>query len=364
MTRKKTLIDIDDASDINDQNLYEIDFRSKRNEFDQELFKENIDYLWQVGQAIKEAVDNGFLAELTNASIVAFYQEALRWLKGQAATTNWIVVQPFIKDAPDLATRVQQFNDSWMSSFRSTITANQVVMSFYVDRVKKRRTTSAEQLRDVIEELTAQVKIELEGYELQRKKTFDDEHSRQIEEYKKSAAVEEWQRYYSELIMDHQRPSKERVKFLKYPDEAHSSYRELMGHYNTWKNIWLGIFFLTLVLSVGVVNCLGWTIRDDLINIISIKLGIIVMFGSLFMSSNKNYRVYANLYDQTRLRDVTARTIQGILLDKRFDREDTRILLAVAAQTLFEMKPNGHLTKKDTGSPMNELLVGLISKTS
>jgi len=149
----------------------------------------------------------------------------------------------------------------------------------------------------------------------------------------------------------------------KYWRDNPINYFVQMKHYKLWKNIWLSMFVIFLGLSIILELSLNWTLKDNLAEIISLKIAVIALFGSLFASANKNYRIYANLYDQTKFRSVVAKTIQGIILDDtRIDNANKGILLTVAAQSLFEMKPNGHLTKKDSGSPVNDLLVSLISR--
>ena len=149
-------------------------------------------------------------------------------------------------------------------------------------------------------------------------------------------------------------------KFLR---DNPTNYFVQMQHFKLWKNIWLTFFVAALLSSVVGEHIVHWTIKDNLAEIISIKVAIIAFFGTLFGTANKNYRIYANLYDQTRFRSVVSKTIQSIILDdKRISEPNRAILLTVAAQSLFEMKANGHLTKKDSSSPVNDLLTALIAR--
>src|SRR4051794_23034100 len=89
-------------------------------------------------------------------------------------------------------------------------------------------------------------------------------------------------------------------RFFKYWRDRPINYFVQMQHYKLWKNIWLVLFVVFIGIS-EIVNLKNhWTLQDNLVEIISIKLAIVALFGTLFASANKNYRIYANLYDQTK----------------------------------------------------------------
>lgn len=69
--------------------------------------------------------------------------------------------------------------------------------------------------------------------------------------------------------------------------------------------------------------------------------------------ANKNYRIYSNLLEQYRHREIVAKTIQGILARPRGDEHDEAVrkeLANVAASALFEQKTVGHLSKNEANS--------------
>lgn len=69
--------------------------------------------------------------------------------------------------------------------------------------------------------------------------------------------------------------------------------------------------------------------------------------------ANKNFRIYSNLLEQYRHREVVAETIQGILAKPRGDDTDEAVrkeLANVASVALFEQKNVGHLSKNEASS--------------
>lgn len=69
--------------------------------------------------------------------------------------------------------------------------------------------------------------------------------------------------------------------------------------------------------------------------------------------ANKNFRIYCNLLEQYRHREVVAETIQGILAKPRGDDTDEAVrkeLANVASVALFEQKTVGHLSKNEANS--------------
>lgn len=69
--------------------------------------------------------------------------------------------------------------------------------------------------------------------------------------------------------------------------------------------------------------------------------------------ANKNYRIYSNLLEQYRHREIVAKTIQGILARPRGDDDDEAVrkeLANVASVALFEQKTVGHLSKQEANS--------------
>lgn len=86
------------------------------------------------------------------------------------------------------------------------------------------------------------------------------------------------------------------------------------------------------------------------------KITVYVIFLAIpalgYSFANKNYRIYSNIIEQYRHREVVAKTIQGILVTPSDggDADVRKELANVAATALFEQKTIGHLSKNEANS--------------
>lgn len=86
---------------------------------------------------------------------------------------------------------------------------------------------------------------------------------------------------------------------------------------------------------------------------IAVYLAVLLIPTLGYSFANKNYRIYSNLLEQYRHREVVAETIQGILAKPRGDDADEAVrkeLANVASTALFEQKTVGHLSKNEGNS--------------
>ena len=86
---------------------------------------------------------------------------------------------------------------------------------------------------------------------------------------------------------------------------------------------------------------------------IAIYVAVLLIPTIGYSFANKNYRIYCNLLEQYRHREVVAETIQGILAKPRGDDTDEAVrkeLANVASIALFEQKTVGHLSKNEANS--------------
>lgn len=86
---------------------------------------------------------------------------------------------------------------------------------------------------------------------------------------------------------------------------------------------------------------------------VSVYLAVLLIPTLGYSFANKNFRIYSNLLEQYRHREVVAETIQGILARPRGDDTDEAVrkeLANVASTALFEQKTVGHLSKNESSS--------------
>ena len=339
------------VSEINDQNLLDIDVRPRKKDFSDRTFGAVIDYIYKVGAILREIQDDGhadLVVDLRN-----FYLDTLRWLKGQDQTTNWISIAPLRANESNTQGSINQYLVSYFPNFKNTMSSN-ATFSMYFDRRNSRRQLHIE---DAKEELRT------EYNELNLK--IEETANAKMSSITAAAALEQWQKYFDELLGNEEEVPKGFWKRMRYYWKDNSAgYSRQLGHNKLWKNVWLIVFVLAQLIFIFIYLLVWhWNPSEHVLELLTIKLAMGLLFGTLFVSSNKNYRIYANLYDQAKFRSTVAKTIQGVLLDdERILPENKAVLLTVAAQSLFEMKPNGHLTKKETASPMNELITAIVAK--
>jgi hypothetical protein len=373
---------IDAVENINEDNFLQVDFRHLADKVNVDGFKNTLDKLWYTGRALEKLNAEGQLNKAEN--IRSYYFQAIKWLKGQEQTNDFIALAPLGSNPADMDNLAQQFMNSFMPGYLDNFFNNHLAVSYYASSQEIENKPILEGAKKSLDQHQTLLKDDI-------KKFNDDEISRLT----KAVALEEWQGYYDNLVLDEdQSKTPEKPKqnnqedrfYLFFPIdwlilkmmavfkhktpltnhlfEKNQNYYSQMKHYKLWKNIWLTLFVVFELLDFALVNYLfEWSFSENLLEILSIKLIIAILFGTLYVSANKNYRIYANLYDQTLLRSVIAKTLQGIIMDdSRLDPAYKNILLTVAAQSMFEMKPSGHLTKKESASPLNELLAALLSR--
>jgi hypothetical protein len=126
--------------------------------------------------------------------------------------------------------------------------------------------------------------------------------------------------------------------------------------FKLWRNIWLFLLFASeATLTYLFTSVWHLNYKTQLWQILAYKLSAALLFGVLYASANKNYRIYSNLTDQVKHRSVVAKTIRGIILDENISdsQKDYKAeLVAVGARAMFELKNTGHLTKKESAGPV------------
>lgn len=79
---------------------------------------------------------------------------------------------------------------------------------------------------------------------------------------------------------------------------------------------------------------------------------LIIIASIEYSFAIKNYRIYSNMLDQYKHRKIVASTMVGILGSSKetLDDQQRNLMVAVAAQALFEQKNTGHLSKREAES--------------
>lgn len=355
-SHKRQYVNIDDVADVDISNVLSIDYENKRRKATNAEFSNALREMQRVRDAFYATQEAQLPIDVT-AGLINYYLEFMRWLKGQSQTSNWIAMPPY--GTVDPSTSESDFVNGWYPNFRNAFFTNSTLLNFYLSETKLRRSPQYQALENAAEKKQQEISDKLEDI----KKTFEDEqartHAERMNEFVASVALHDWQEYY-DVLLSQSSTAKRGPRFIRKGDGR--SYYYDMRHYDFWRSAWLVSFVVAFGISVLVCFLLGWDLHNHLVEVLSMKLIVAILFGSLYVSANKNYRIYANLYDQTRFRAVTTKVLQGIILDNRI--QDKVALLTVAAQTLFEMKVSGHLTKKDSGTPTTDLLFSLIGKGS
>ncbi|HCM52336.1 TPA: hypothetical protein DIS56_04415 [Candidatus Saccharibacteria bacterium] len=390
MANDNGYINIDSVDSIGESDYLKIDFRSVENKLENPQFTEALGRLWDAGRAIEKIIEDGLTERIGN--IHTYYYEAVKWLKGQDQTTNFVSLPPFGSNEGEMPNHAQQFIDTWMREFSNHFFGNSVTVAYFASTKELDKNRVFNSAKSKFNTYVSSAKAEIEQLT-----------QSEINKITQAKGLEEWQSYYDRLIrttFDEKDTDKNNpkstfasellskvsfpfniifipfvliLKILKKPIrylsqnilEARENYYFQMKHYKLWKNIWLILFVLfgiaDIVLSTFVFN---WTLKDNLAEILALKIIAVVFFGTLYVTSNKNYRIYANLYDQTLFRSIVSKTVQGIILldETKIGSGYKNILLTVAAQSMFEMKPNGHLTKKEAASPVSDLLATILSR--
>ncbi|MBI2588588.1 hypothetical protein HYW35_00025 [Candidatus Saccharibacteria bacterium] len=387
MTQTNDYVSIDSVEVIDDSNYLIVDFRSLGLKVDDSQFADALLRLWDIGRSIEKVVEDGLTDRI--GSIHTFYLEAMKWLKGQEQTNNFISLPPFGSNENEIASHAQQFTDTWLREFSNNFFGNAVTVAYFASTKELEKNRVFNSTKNRFNTLLSSAKSEIE-------KLTESE----VQKITQARGLEEWQGYYDRLIDTTSDKAKSNnssiqiktllskipypldflflpivvfLNILKKPAryltrnvlEARENYFSQMRHYKLWKNIWLILFVVfevvDIVLSTFVFK---WTLRDNLAEILTLKIVAVVFFGTLYVSANKNYRIYANLYDQTLFRSIVSKTVQGIILldETKIGPGYKNILLTVAAQSMFEMKPNGHLSKKESASPVSDLIASMLSR--
>lgn len=211
-----------------------------------------------------------------------------------------------------------------------------------------------------------------------------NEADQKLNDIKHAESLKDWQGYYDQLLETKQmvddkskpdvptNPNQERFRDLRdywklakyYYNRKRSrrvGYLDQAKSYKLWKNIWLGLLVFSTITTTLYFkwDTKRWDYENELVQIIGIKFATALLFGSLYVTANKNYRIYSNLIDQIKHRAVVAKTIRSIVLDEKLGEKEEKYkqeLVAIAAKAMFELKTVGHLTKKDGSSPLVEIV--------
>jgi hypothetical protein len=397
---KEKLISINDVASIDESNYLKVDYRAIGKESGNAEFEAGVQSLWSTREAIAEIVDLGLL-ERGAQPISNYYLEAVRWLKGQAATASWVNIPPFGQS--DRAAEMSQFLSTWLPNYLNTFFANTIAASFYIETVKARRHLTSKNVVQQIENETeaAVEKITSDGIEVlgQLKQSADAtitevetraEAIRQFvteqkEELNKTVALQSlttWAKFYTKRV-------KEYEALLNGPEPLNPD-KPANGWLMSWQNRWFWsikysvvaqwlrslkarrIFWFVLLVAMilvfvaintGFIHLsLDDEIRKQVNNPILYRIGVsapLLLIPSLgYAFSNKNYRIYANLLEQYRHREVVAETLTGIIATLGNDPSNADIrqqLTAVGAQAIFEQKNIGHLSKHENEGMFAEI---------
>jgi len=397
---KEKLTSINDVDNIDESNYLKVDYRAIGKESGNAEFEAGIQSLWSTREAIAEIVDLGLL-ERGAQPISSYYLEVVRWLKGQAATANWVSIPPFGQS--DRAAEMSQFVSSWLPNYLNTFFANTLAASFYAETAKARRHLTSksivQQIEDETEAAVEKINNSQSAASEQLKQSTDATISQidskaesvgqfvaeQKEELDKTVALQSlttWAKFYTKRV-------KEYEALLNGPKPL-SPDKPANGWLMSWQNGWfwsikysvvaqwlrslkarrifwfalLAVMILVFVaINTGFIHLrLDNEIRKQVNNPILYRIGVsapLLLIPSLgYAFSNKNYRIYANLLEQYRHREVVAETLTGIIATLGNDPSNADIrqqLTTVGAQAIFEQKNIGHLSKQDNGGMFAEI---------
>ena len=255
-------------------------------------------------------------------------------------------------------------------------------------RLESQRLEFTESLKNQADETSKDISLKTTS----SLKEIETEAESKLSSIQQANALEEWQGHYDELLGKVTVKDKARIvlefekndsrwtrigKFglgvlpntaMRLVNSLSYLFRRLLpvtpgyigmaDQYRLWKNVWLFMLFASeATLTFIFTQVWHWNYKDRLAEILAYKLSVAILLGVLYASANKNYRIYANLSDQVKHRSVVAKTIRGIILDQTISdtQKDYKAeLVAIGARAMFELKTIGHLSKKESSSPLIE----------
>lgn len=366
----------------------------------------------------------GRLGEITNWQQ---YMEALRWLNGETALSQWVSVQQIdnYKAADEgLAENFNGFVTSLRNHLNGQLPFQQaqmyvaaVELKIVGDIVQEEISPLQAEFDQTLDENRSSLIASLEKLQSQKQsdlsKVFGEqlqnikvEKDNAIAEFTQARALANWSDFYAERV-----GSYEHLLYGKrWPTNAvkrkyHSwrAYRRTVPSPGFWnfKHASITAFmmgagrcivralsiigtklyayagrrtawFTVLVIGIAAIIIANVASVYDVHSILGVdptklrpehndtqlfaKIAIYIAFFAVpalgYSFANKNYRIYSNILEQYRHREVVAKTIQGILAQPS-DESNADIrkeLTNVAAVALFEQKTTGHLTKNEANS--------------
>ena len=363
-------------------------------------FIESINRLTTIRQILIVAQESNIIATIPNIQeVIQVYQ----WLNLQDVTLPWQGSPRLTEYAEitedkssQLNSVVQQLTDHLNSdqtyktgelllgAIRAQKKLNtEPTLSSLLDIHEKRLSNLAAVSSDAISTQLADVTKGIDNRKAATIEEINKLADGKIADIKIADSLKEWQGYYDKLLDTQQTGGKEArptiiqsegqirledvINFVrliswhyKRRRDRNYGYVDQTKKFKFWRTFWLiALVSLTIVLTIYFkLHDSFWSYTDDLTQILSIKIATALLFGSLYISANKNYRIYANLTDQTKHRAVVAKTIRTIVLDDKLDEKEEKYkqeLVAIAAKAMFELKPIGHISKKEGASPLVEI---------
>lgn len=341
----------------------------------------------------------------TLQNINNYFVEAVNWLQGKAATTNFIGIPNPAGIQSITQDLLNQFHDTWLPNFEANMNNDAAFQNFtQINEVIQSQLSSLgsikvdSELDNVVKNFDQKIAQAEENF-----RSFLDEQKKDaVSQIEQAQALKEWAAYYTKVENDYsilvEGSHKLQLQTVRESLESDKSYKKWRWPLKICKRFDTGetsiadfrigearkraFWFMMLAISILIPALLaifwGKTIAHGVSNPFYINpstknlnvgyelyqklkylpLVFIVIVGYAF--SNKNYRILSNLREQYRHRKTVSITLQGIIagIDEDDANKDVRIkLVEIGAKAMFELKTIGHLTKRDSdSSPMAEII--------
>ena len=411
--------------DINANNVTNIPlYYLKRAPVDSLNFKDSVEKLIDIQEKLKALEYAGINIE--GFQYVDIFVQVVNWLACRSATIHFVAIEKLnsLEDIDDdtaakLYDLIRQLRNALIANNAEYSNINMVMGAVKASRRFESLEPEAQKILDKFEgaaqDTATKLNFALDNSSQNLRRAFEStirdlghEKDSAIEEIQKARALARWAAYYGALVKEY----REQIwgKQLKYSRKDPVKKREIKKHqslttrgiaaiknsrlsicfqnmllwlksYSGQRTVWFTLLSVILLSQslIFILALLGYELFGINISRIvpqhndTLFLFKLFIFGSIlivpvlgYATSNKNLRIYSNLYEQYRHREIVAKTLQGILIeaDESGDNKDVREKLTeVAAQAMFEHKTIGHLTKHEGHfSPVAEIVQTFSSK--
>lgn len=415
------------TNEINESNFLRLQPSRLIDQSQHQSLKDALDVLGTLKKPLQLLNSEGRLGEITNWQQ---YMEALRWLNGEVALSQWVGIPQIDNYRSADQTQADSFS-SFVGHLRNNL-VNQAVFQqsqMYIAAVEtkiidditkekvdklqgdfdKTLADSRSNLITSLEELQSQKEESLN-------KSFDTQlqdirlaGDKEVAKFEQARALANWSEFYAERVRFYEIATTGRhwpINAIKRKWQSYTNYRKNFETPSFWswrvrtsvgQAFFVGLgrcflksleifrskifsfsgkrffWFTTLLVGVGAIVVVNVASIYDVRSLFDIdptklrpvhndtqlfaKIAVYVAFFVVpalgYSFANKNYRIYNNILEQYRHREIVARTIQGILKQPTdgSDADIRKELTNVAANALFEQKTIGHLSKNEANSP-------------